>query len=66
MNIPGVNNNFAFLGVLSDQPITAVQFQEDSGGDDISIADFSFVIPEPCTVCLLVLGSLSAARVRKR
>ncbi len=65
-NIPGSAYTFAFLGVLTDQPITAIEFREGSGPDDISIANFSVVIPEPCTFSLLVLGGVVLARRRKQ
>jgi hypothetical protein len=32
-----------FLGVVSDEPFTEMRYDEDSGGDDIAVADFRFV-----------------------
>ena len=38
MTIPG--GEFAFIGVVSEAPISQVVFDEDSGGDDIAVGGF--------------------------
>ena len=40
--LPGLPVN-TFVGVISDEPFVEIRFNEDSGGDDIAIADFVFV-----------------------
>jgi hypothetical protein len=55
-----------FMGVISNEPIAHIFFDEDSGGDDIFIGDFRFATPEPATLSLLALGGLAIIRRRKR
>ncbi|MCB1774376.1 MAG: hypothetical protein KDI88_12220 [Gammaproteobacteria bacterium] len=40
--LPGLPVN-TFIGVISDEPFVEIRFNEDSGGDDVAIADFVFV-----------------------
>ncbi|MCA9291089.1 MAG: hypothetical protein KDA25_08170 [Phycisphaerales bacterium] len=43
VDIPGPGGNAsAFIGVVTQLPIIRVEFDEDAGGDDISVADFRF------------------------
>ncbi len=56
-----VSSGFQFLGVITDQAIGRVFFDEDAGGDDISVRNFRFAnaniaVPEPATIIGLLLG----------
>jgi hypothetical protein len=41
------NNRSAFVGILSQTPITRVVFDESSDGEDMAIRDFRFGDPDP-------------------
>ena len=63
LNIPTMNDQNIFVGVKSDEPITRIVFDEDSGSDDIAVRDFRFgTVPEPgssiliLTSCLMLLA----------
>ena len=55
-----------FIGVVSDDPIARIVFDEDSGGDDIFISDFRFATPEPTTISLLTIGGLAMFHRKRR
>ncbi len=55
MGIPDGSHSVIFLGVISDEPITRVVFDENSSdGDNIGIADLQFsAVPIPSSIMLL-------------
>ena len=60
---PGPYTGADFMGVVCDEPIGWVSFDEAAdGGDDIGISDFYFGVPEPATLCLFGLGGLLLRR----
>jgi len=49
-----------FVGVTSDFLFDRIVFNEDSGGDDIAIADVRFAVavaPEPISSTLFIIGA---------
>ncbi len=66
-SIPNSPGTKVFLGVISDKPIGWVQYDDDSTGDDIAIANFQFsTIPEPNTIFLGILGSMFLAILKRK
>ncbi len=41
--------SYAFLGVITDQPIVRILFDEDSGGDDVAVMDLRFGVGDVTT-----------------
>ena len=72
VDISGVPTNpggFQFIGVVASFNFTSVSMNEDSGGDDIAIANLRFAtaaVPEPLTASLFALGLLGAGAVSRR
>ncbi|MDY6990722.1 MAG: VPLPA-CTERM sorting domain-containing protein [Thermodesulfobacteriota bacterium] len=62
---PGV---YGFYGVVSDVPIGRIEFDEDTGPDDIDLAEFRFggttAIPIPGAVWLLGSGLIGLVGIR--
>ncbi len=50
LEFPGTGSDrFAFMGVIAPCPIDRLEFDEDTGGDDIAIRDVSFLAPLAAT-----------------
>ena len=62
---PGLDGNVQFFGIISDSPFSSIAIHEPgaSTGDAV-VFDQTSIVPEPASLCLLVLGGLGLRRRR--
>lgn len=69
-DLPAPGDYISFIGVITDDSISRIFYDDDSGYDDIAIANFRFQsaapVPEPSTFLLLGGGLSSLAWYRRK